>query len=232
MSSLFAILILLPGLAIAQDAPEPATQAHDEVPVVDAPVAGPTRYNLESSQGRLYVLVRYKRGTLGAGLSHDHVVVATGWTGSVTWDAADLSACSVSIDVPVSGLSVDPGSARDWEGLEDETDEGDRESIRDNLRGSRQLDMSSYSTIEYRSTSCSAGSGDIVNVSGNLTVHGISKTMVVPMTIRQDEGSFGATGRFEATHADFGMSPFSAAFGAMRNDEQLSFVIDVRGTAL
>jgi polyisoprenoid-binding protein YceI len=230
MSFLFAALLLLPGLALAQDAPLAEPAAPVEAPPA-APVTGPIDYALDSSQGRLYVLVRYKRGTLGAGLAHDHVVVAGGWSGSVTWDAANLGACNVTIEAPVGGLSVDPGSAREWESLEDQTSAADKETIRDNLRGSRQLDMNNYSSIRYQSTSCSPVANGTVNVTGALTIHGVSKTVTVPMTIREGEGSFGATGRFDATHADFGMTPFSAAFGAVKNDQRLSFVIDVRGTA-
>jgi polyisoprenoid-binding protein YceI len=231
MSPRFAALLLLPGLALAQGAPEAPTEPPPAMPVTPAPVAGPIDYDLTSSQGRLYVLVRYKRGTLGASLAHDHVVVASGWSGSVTWDAANLGACNVVIDVPVGGLSVDPGTAREWESLEDETSAGDKETIRDNFRGSRQLDMNTYSTIRYQSTSCAGGSDGVVNVTGSLTVRGVSKTVTVPMTIREGEGSFGATGRFDATHSDFGMDPYSAAFGALKNDQRLSFIIDVRGTA-
>lgn len=229
MPRLFSALLLLPGLALAQETPAPAA---DAPPAEEsAPVSGPTEYALDSTQGRLYVLVRYKRGTIGAGLAHDHVIVASGWTGSVTWDAANLSACDVSMEVPVSGLKVDPGTAREWESLEDQTSAGDKETIRENLRSARQLDMNNYSTIRYQSTSCSRVANGTVNVTGALTIRGVSKTVTVPMTIREGDGSFGATGRFDATHADFGMDPYSAAFGAVKNDQRLSFVIDVRGTA-
>lgn len=220
-------LLLTAALAV-----DPAPTAPAE-PVVEEPAAdeasGPVTYDLQSDSGRLYVLVRYKRGTLGSGLAHDHVVVASGWSGEVTWDADNLAACRVSIDVPVSGLVVDPGSARSWEGLEGSTPDDDKETIRSNFRGDRQLDMENHPQIRFRSTACSPADGDRVNVSGDLTIHGMSHRVTVPMNIRLNDGRFGATGRFDANHGDFGMRPFSAAFGAVKNDERLSFVVDVTG---
>lgn len=227
-----ALALMGPTLALAQAPPntEPAADATAVQATEATEVSGPTTYALSPAQGRLYVLVRYKRGTLGSGFGHDHVVVASGWTGSVTWNADDLSQCRVSLDLPVSGLQVDPGDARSWEQLEGETDADDKQTIQENLRSDDQLDMSSFSTITYRSTRCVAGDGETVNVTGTLTVHGVGKALTVPMRVRQTAERFGAVGRFEATHSDFGMSPYSAAFGAVKNAETLSFIIDVTGT--
>ena len=219
-AALMTAALLMPAVGLAQ-APETSEET--------GATTGPTTYELSASDGRLYVLVRYKRCTLASGLAHDHVVVAGDWTGSVTWDPANVSACDVRFDLPVSGLVVDPGSARDWEGLEGTTSADDKESIRENMRSDDQLDMQDHPRITYRSTRCVAGSGGKTNVTGTMTIHGVSHELTVPMTIRAEGGSFNASGEFTATHADFGMDPYSKAFGAVKNDEQLKFVIDVSG---
>ena len=219
--------LMVPGLALAQD--PPAADAPEAPTEEEAAPAGPTTYTLSPTAGRLYVLVRYKRGTIGAGLAHDHVVAATGWTGSAVWDADDVSACDVRFDLPVSGLVVDPGDAREWEGLEGETSDGDKETIQENLRGRHQLQMSSFPGISYRSSSCAAGADGKTNVTGTLTIHGVGHQVTVPMAVTADGESFRASGEFSANHGDFGMDPYSAAFGAVKNDEALKFVISVSG---
>jgi polyisoprenoid-binding protein YceI len=191
--------------------------------------AAPTTYALAPEKGRLYVVVRYDRDGLLARLGHDHVVVAQRYTGSVTWDPADLSACSVKIDLPVTGLVVDPGSARSWEGLDGETPAADKTTITENFRGPDQLDAARFPKITYRSTSCRRGAGDLVAVTGVLTMHGVEQDLTVPMRISADGATLAASGAFDLDHGDFGMEPFRALGGSLRNDERLSFVVDVRG---
>src|SRR5690606_23276724 len=119
---------------------------------------------------------------------------------------------------------------RSWEQLDGETSDGDKAKIRDNLLGSRQLDADRFGTLSFQSSGC-APSGDSVMVSGGLTIHGVTHSVAVPMRIRPLSGAITASGQFDATHADFGMEPFTAMMGALRNDERLTFVVDVRGTA-
>lgn len=196
----------------------------------DLAAAQATTYDLSADSGRLYVVVRAKRGGLLSGLGHDHVVVASRFRGEMTWDPSDPSACDVQLSFPASALVVDPGSARSWAELDGETSDGDKAKIRDNLLGRRQLEADRFSTVSYQSTGCEL-QGDLVAVQGGLTLHGVTHTVTVPMRIRPGEDSITASGQFDATHADFGMEPFSAMMGALRNDEGLSFFVDVRGTA-
>ena len=194
--------------------------------------AAPTTYALAPDQGRLYVVVRYDREGLLARLGHDHVVVAQQYTGSVTWDPEDPAACSVRIDLPVSGLAVDPGDARGWVGLTGTTPESDKSAITRNFRGVDQLDAERFPAITYRSTRCQRGAGDLVAVTGELTIHGVARDVTVPMRIAGDGASLAASGGFALTHTDFGMAPFRALGGGLRNDERLEFVVDVRGKAV
>jgi polyisoprenoid-binding protein YceI len=191
-------------------------------------IAAPHAYDLDPRQGRIYVVVRAERGGLFGALAHDHVVVATRFTGTVTWDPDNVAACDVRIQVPVDGLSVDPGAARTWVGLEGTTSDSDKATIKENLSGDRQLDRARFPTITYRSTSCAPAEGG-ARVTGVMTVHGVERSVTLPMRITANDASFVASGSFDATHADFGMTPFRALAGAIRNEERLSFVVDVRG---
>jgi polyisoprenoid-binding protein YceI len=195
---------------------------------VPAPApAGPRLWTLDPSQGALSVLVRYERGTALASMAHDHVVAATGWTGTVSWVEGEPQRCEISVSVPVSGLVVDPPGSRTRAGLPGETPAEDRGKILENLSGDRQLDGDRFPKITFRSTSCTP-QGEKILVAGTLSLHGVSRAIEVPMEIEAGE-RFAARGAFSISGESFGFQPFRAAMGAVRNQDRLAFTIDVRG---
>lgn len=218
-----SLIALASTLAFAQDptTEEPAAEESAE----EAPTA-PRTYTLDPSKSKLYVLVKYDRDATIPG--HDHVVAAQTFDGSVTWNPEDPSACDVSISFPVTALAVDPGNARSWANLEGETGEGDKKKIRDNALGKHQLESSKFGKISYQSTECS-GSGNSYKVTGNLTIHGVTTPVTTQMNIDAGD-TFSAKGSFETTHSTWGMDPYSALLGALRNAPTLTFTVDVKGS--
>jgi hypothetical protein len=49
------------------------------------------------------------------------------------------------------------------------------------------------------------------------------------MTVNADEASFSATGGFKAKHTDFGMDPFTAMLGALKNENEMKFTASLKG---
>lgn len=212
-----------PGVAapVAPEAPAPAPAA---------PVQTVADYTLDPSRSALYVQV-YKAGeTLAAGLSHDHVVAATGWSGTVRWDPADPAACKVEITVPVSGLRPDQEAMRKRVGYDVMLDDGQRADVTSNMLAAGQLDAKKFTDIRFLSTSCAAA-GDKVKVGGTLTVHGVGKSVTSTMKITGDGAAFTASGTFTAKATDFGFEPYSALLGALKNQNEMKFTVDVRGAA-
>ncbi len=215
--TLLATTLLLSSPAFAEDVEEePAEQS------------GPTTYQLDPGKSVLAVLVKYDRDALVGG--HDHIIQASTFEGSVTWNPDDVSACEISISFPVDALQVDPPGARDRAGLEGTTGEGDKKKIKNNFMGKSQLDASNYPTISFESTSCKA-SGDGAVVTGPLKLHGVAHTVSADMNITADGDAFSARGTFSATHSDWGFDPYTALFGSLRNAPGLSFTVDVKGSA-
>lgn len=224
-------VLLLPTLLLrasipvaAADEPQPDEPAQE---VEEEPVRAST-YTLDPGAGMIYVRT-HKEG-IAAALAHDHAIKATGWSGTVTWHPEDASQCEVSISVPVSGLLVDDTGVRQAVGVEGEVSADQREDIRENMLSSDQLDGSSFPVITFEATSCSGTSGQ-VNVTGTMSIRGHSAQLTVPMTVSADGEHFSAKGSFTTSHSALGLTPFSAAFGAIANGEQLDFGVDVRGTA-
>lgn len=212
------------GSADAVD--EASADAADGEPEPAAPEpAQPVQYTLGNGSYAA-VLVKYDRNATIKG--HDHVLVAQTVKGSVTWTPGEPSACQVSVTIPASSLTVDPPGSRARSGLEGETSDGDKRKIRENALGKSQLEADKYPDLTFRSTSCTAD-GDRVKVTGDLTLHGRSKRVTTRMRITADPDSFRARGSVSATHSDFGMKPFTALLGALRNDESLTFDLDFKG---
>ena len=222
------LLMALCGPAWAQDAP-----ADGEEAAVEEPAAPVTRsYTLDPSASWLYVMV-FNDDTRWTPVSgHTHGIRATTFTGTVLWNEADASACKVDISFPVSALAVDPTGMRSRAGLSEDGAIGDgaKKTVVGNLAGKSQLDAANTPNIRYSSSSCDGTTGS-VKVSGALNVHGVSKSITVPMTVTLDGDSFAAKGQIELSHADFGMKPFTYGPGTPKNQEKLVFVVDVVGTA-
>ena len=213
--------------AHAQEPPETPEAEEPEAPaaeVPEAPAAGPVTYSVTEGATTLDVLVRYDRSALIAG--HDHIIQSANTSGSVVWDTSDPTACQVELTFPVSSLTVDPGNTRTKYGFEGTTSDGDKRKIRDNMLGKRQLDASTFPKITFTSKSCQAA-GDRIQVEGALTVHGVTKVVKSNMSLTADADGFQARGSFKANHADFGMSPFTALLGSLRNADELEFHVNV-----
>jgi polyisoprenoid-binding protein YceI len=223
MSHLLRLCLLtlgLTGLANAQEA-APAAPA--------APAAAPVSYKLDNVKSSLIVKVFKDPTTLAAGLSHDHAVKATKWTGAVTWDAANPAACKIDFTVPVKDLDPDPPEARQRAGLTGTLDDGMRAEVKEHILGDDQLEASKYPTITFKSTSCAAASGKI-NVTGTFTMHGKSKTLTAPFTVQADGTTFTGKGTFRLKQTDFGFQPFTALLGQLKNQDGIEFMVDVTGT--
>ena len=82
--------------------------------------AAPTEYALMANKGILYINVYKDPEALGASLAHDHAIQAVGWSGKAKWDSEDVSACNISVTVPVNNLQVDRTETRKLAGLEGE----------------------------------------------------------------------------------------------------------------
>ncbi len=225
MTALLLCLSLLAPAAFAQD----AAPAEAAAPTTAAPAPAAT-YTVNPDKGLIYVLVLKDETTVLSSASHNHAIRAQGFSGQVTWSPDDASACKVSITVPVASLDVDPQWLRDRVGYTQKLKDSDRETIRKNMLAKDQLDASSHPNITFQSTRCSGSQGSY-KVSGNLSIRGKTAPVTSVMRIEVEGGELTATGRFQTTHSAFGFEPFSALMGALKNRDELEFVMDVRANA-
>jgi polyisoprenoid-binding protein YceI len=191
--------------------------------------AQPVRYSLQPDKSKLYVQIFKDRTTLASALAHDHVVSAMNWQGQVLADPAKPTECTVDVTVPVDGLQADLPLMRSFVGYESMLSESDQRKVSAQLRDKEQLDAGNYPEISFHGRSCS-GTREELTVNGQLTIRGRSKDVSIPLKVTYADNGFHTTGTFTARHSDFGFSPYSAFFGAVKNRQEIHFVINVFAT--
>jgi polyisoprenoid-binding protein YceI len=107
------------------------------------------------------------------------------------------------LEVTIQGASVDTGNA-------------DRDA---HLKSNDFLDLENYSEITFRSTSIERVSGDEYNVTGDLTIKGVTRSLTIPFDVSgpvQDPWGnqrVGLEGKAEINRKDYGVS-FNVALEA------------------
>lgn len=178
----------------------------------------PVAYRIDPAASRFDV----KTGTAGllGGLAHDHLIRAKDPRGRVVYDPADPGASSVEVEVDATTLLVKD------EGI----DEDDRKEIEETLKGEEVLHVEKHPTIRFRSTKVE-GTPPRLRVRGELTLHGTTRAIEVPVEITIEEGgaAIRARGTFEARTSDYGMKPYSAALGTIRVADRVEFDFEAVG---
>jgi polyisoprenoid-binding protein YceI len=141
---------------------------------------------------------------------HSHEVVAPSVRGTVIADPADLARSSVTLSFDAAELKV--------------TGEGepaqDVPKVQETMTGPKVLDVARFPAITFRSRSVagkqtSAGVYDL-QVVGDLDLHGVTRSLTLPMRVEVHGPTLTATGKTVLRHSDFGMKPVSAGGGTVK----------------
>ena len=184
-------------------------------------------YRLDRDQTMLLVQLRPDKSRLLSGLSHKHVVRALRPTGEVRFDPADPTACTIQVDAKVDDLQVDAPDMRKLAGYDDVLDADERQDIKENMLAKDQLYGKRYPDIRFEGKDCQPMTDGRLRVQGTLTVRGKAHAMTLPMDVAYEKNILRAHTEFTLTHAAFGFEPYSAALGALANDDWLKFTVEV-----
>ena len=147
-------------------------------------------------------------------MSHNHVVQARRWSGTVKWNNDDLTVCDLQIQLPVQNLDVDPPSLQKRLKMNGEISKGQRKDIKKNMLAKGQLNAAKHSTITFQSETCEEKQGKIY-VNGILQIRG--KKSTVRSQISVQSSSMQLSGSFTIKSTDFGFPPYSGLMGAVKN---------------
>src|SRR6185503_4209386 len=185
--------------------------------LASAAVAETVEYKVVESRSTVRVHVGKSGAFSFAGHKHQ---VAAPVAGSVHADAANPSASSVDLRFASAGLRV----------LSEGEPEGDAPKVQEVMQGEKVLDSSRFPEIRFVSNSVQAqGSGTAyeLKLTGDLTLHGVTRELALPVRIALDGRTLTATGQTVIRHDTFGLQPVSAAGGTVKvaNELRIEFTI-------
>jgi polyisoprenoid-binding protein YceI len=211
-----SLLLVLPNNATL--AQRVANRTQPSPPVV------PSGSDVDLQRSRVYILV----GKTGFG--HEHGVEGRLLSGGVQLGATQ-NAGELVFDMPT--FTADTRTARARVGLTGETDAATQKKVNSNMRGPDVLDVAKHPRASFRILSAKSrsavapGETPIYDLDGQFTLHGVTRPLRMEATLSSSEGRTGLHGHFKILQSDYGITPYSAALGAVGVADKLEIWGDI-----
>jgi polyisoprenoid-binding protein YceI len=167
------------------------------------------------------------REGVGSALAHDHVVEATEVGGTVDYDPVRPDTSAIVIEVRTASLRVDEPAARRRLGVEGDLSESQRADVTKAMRAPDQLDVARYPTIRFVSTRVVAEGEGRLQVTGRLTLRGVTREVTFPATVALESGTLRGRATVTFLQSSFGYRPYTALLGAIRNRDEVTLHVDL-----
>ena len=170
-------------------------------------------YSIVPSESSFWVFVG-KTGFLSA-LAHDHEIGVKSFSGRVVVPAAGAGGGSLELEVDAPSLAV----------LDKKPSEEDKKKIFNSMHN-EVLESAKYQKITFKSVSVSdvkQTGNDAYSfvVNGDLTLHGVTKRIAVPVAATVTPQQLRATGKYTLKQSDYGIKPYSAAGGTIKVKDEV-----------
>jgi hypothetical protein len=152
-----------------------------------------------------------------ARLGHDHVVASHTISGTVspTQNRADFQ-------FRLDEMKVDEADLRLIAGLEKQPSADAIDGTCHNML-TKVLDAERYPVVSIHAERGAAGQPLQVSI----TLHGVTRTMAIPVELREENGVVTVKGSVNLKQTDFGLTPFSVMGGAMAVEDQMELRFDL-----
>ena len=176
-------------------------------------------YTIVPSESSFWVFVG-KAGLFSA-LAHNHEIGVKSFSGRVVVPAAGAGGGSLEMEVDAPSLVV----------LDKEPSEEDKKKISNSMHN-EVLESAKYQKITFKSVSVSdvkqTGS-DAYSfvVNGDLSLHGVTKRIAVPVAATVTPQLLRATGKYTLKQTDYGIKPYSAAGGTIKVKDEVVVNFDI-----
>lgn len=182
-------------------------------------VAG-NRYRLDSSQSKF--IARAMAGGLLWFKGHDHLVAVREFSGEAQLTPDQINPASLEIDAKAASM-VETSSV-----FSDQQKQIIDKELREIV-----LQPDQYPDITFRSTQVSGqkaadGRYDL-KITGNLTLHGVTKQITIPTKVTITGNDLRAIGEFSIDRSDFKVKATSALHGLVRVRDKIKFNFDIVG---
>lgn len=184
----------------------------------NAAPAAATRYVINTSQSRF--VVRAYRGGLLWFLGHDHIFAVREFTGEAQVTAGSLTPASLLIRIKADSLAETQAKFTEQE-----------KKMINEATHKQVLGADEYPEITFKSTDISAekkGENQYeAKIGGDLTLHGVTRHVVIPAQVNFDGNTLHADGEFSIERSDYNVKTKSIKWGTigMRDKVKLSFDI-------
>ena len=211
------MLLALAGCVKPVPVPEePAGPQLPEAVYVEAARQGAAAYRIETLES--YVLVRVGRAGRMKNLGHDHVIASENVEGLVML-SDDPAASRADLLIPLRRLIVDKAEYRAQIGLEGEMTDSAIDGTSSNMQD-KVLESGIYPWVQV-SARFASWQSDQPTLSLSVMLHGATFEYLVPVDLQVEPDRLVIKGEMTMQHADFGLTPFSAAGGLIKVAEQL-----------
>jgi polyisoprenoid-binding protein YceI len=177
-----------------------------------------TRYRLDSSRSSF--MVRAFAGGLLWFKGHDHFIKVREFTGEVRLTPQSVAPASLQMTIKSDSLVE----------TRDVFTEQQKQIINKELR-EIVLETAKYPEITFKSTnvsgSLSGGGYFDARIEGDLTMHGVTRRVIIPAQITLGANELRAKGEFTVDRHDFNVNATSAFHGLVRIRDKLRFTFDI-----
>jgi polyisoprenoid-binding protein YceI len=176
-------------------------------------------YAIDPGRSRATIEVG-KSGVLSFAAGHRHEVVASGISGAITVDLDDPARSTAHVTIDASALKVTgKGESAD-----------DVPKVQATMSSAQVLDVQRYPQITFAATSIALKSNQAATldgiVTGQLTLHNVSRAITVPVVARIEGQTLSVTGRFPVKQTDYGIQPVSVGgVVSVKDTVNVSFTI-------
>ncbi len=150
----------------------------------------------------------YKAG-LFSFAAHDHEIAAPIATGSIR----ETGGLGVNFVVKTTEMKV----------LDAKASDKDRAEIQKQMLSDKVLDAARYPEIRFVSTEVAPDGADRWRVTGDLSLHGVTKRMIVQ--VRRENGRY--VGEAKLSQRDLGIEPISIAGGTVKVKDEVTIVFSI-----
>jgi polyisoprenoid-binding protein YceI len=171
------------------------------------------------------VIVHVGRAGLFAFAGHNHEIAAPVVDGRISLSSTDISRSQLTLRFDAKALKV-TGRGEPA---------GDVAEVQRTLLGERVLDVTRYPTIAFESDQVAlqkrSADGLALRVDGRLTLHGVTRPMSVPVTVRLNGNRLTASGQATVRQSEFGIRPVTAAGGTVRAKDEVAVTFSIVAVA-
>lgn len=152
------------------------------------------------------------------GLGHEHGIEGRIKSGHLTLDT-DTNAGQIIFDMTT--FDADTDAARRYVGLSGSTDASTRQQVNTNMRGAAVLNVRRFPTATFQVVSAksleklSPRKLPLYELAGQFTLHGVTRPLTVQAEVQDQENAWHIRGNFTILQRQFGITPYSKAFGAV-----------------